>query len=394
MLILTVKLTLKQIEKMKKVVFIGLFNMAVFCILFLSSCEPSGDKVVGLDPSKFETTIDGKPVGLYNLENKNGVLIQITNFGGRIVSLWVPDKEGNFADVVTGYDSIGGFVTDSSYFGALIGRYGNRIANGKFTLNGVEYTLPANNAPNSLHGGEKGFDKVVWDVKKNTKDTLVLTYLSKDGEEGYPGNLSVKVIYSLNDNNELKIDYFAETDAPTIVNLTNHAYFNLAGHDSGDILDQILMINADKFTPVDSTLIPTGELRDVAGTPMDFRTPTAIGDRIDDDDQQIENGKGYDHNWVLNQPGNDMILAARAEDPESGRVLEVYTTEPGLQCYTGNFLDGSKIGKNGVPYEHRSAFCLETQHFPDSPNRDNFPSTVLNPGEKYETTIIYKFLVK
>ncbi len=358
----------------------------------MTSCKTTGEqKFKPLDPAKFETTVNGKKVSLYNLENNKGMMVQITNYGGRIVALWVPGKEGNYSDIVTGFDTIDGYIRDKSYFGALIGRYGNRIAGGKFTFDGKEYTLPVNNGPNSLHGGTSGFDHKVWDVKKNTPDSLVLHYLSKDGEEGYPGNLSVTVTYSLNDSNELKIDYAAETDAKTIVNLTNHAYFNLSGHDDGDILGHVLMIDADRYTPVDSTLIPTGELATVEGTPFDFRTPTAIGERIDADDVQIRYGNGYDHNLILNKDDSEMALAARVEDPVSGRIMEVYTTEPGVQFYTGNFLDGNSVGKNGTPYKFRHAFCLETQHFPDSPNHDNFPDTVLEPGEHYSSSTIYKF---
>lgn len=375
---------------MKKIL---IFLLAIICLVsFFTSCKPveSYDK---LDSTKFDTTINNKTVKLYDLKNNNGMLVQITNYGGRIASVWVPDSSGNFADVVTGYDSIEGFLKDSKFFGALIGRYGNRIAKGKFTLNGKEYTLALNNFPNSLHGGRIGYDHVVWDVEKNSEDTLVLTYFSPAGEENYPGNLSVKVTYSLNDSNDLRIDYHAVTDSATVINLTNHVYFNLAGHNSGDILNHILMINADGFTPVDSTLIPTGEIRNVAGTPFDFNTPTAIGARINADDQQIKFGMGYDHNWVLNKDSNEMSLAARVEEPVSGRILEVYTTEPGMQVYTGNFMDGS-MGKKEASYKFRNAFCLETQHFPDSPNQVNFPSTVLNPGEEYTSSTIYRFSVK
>ncbi len=363
-------------------------------ILVVSCKSESRLSFTPLDKAKFETSIDGKQVGLYNLENKNGLMVQITNYGGRIAALWVPDRDGNFSDIVTGYDSIEGFMNNTNYFNGIIGRFGNRIAKGKFTLNGTAYTLAINNPPNSLHGGTVGFDHVPWDVEKSTKDSLVLTYLSSDGEEGYPGNLSVKVTYSLNDSNEFIISYFAKTDAPTVINLTNHAYFNLAGHDNGDILGHKLMINADKYTPVDSTLIPTGAIDDVTGTPFDFRTATAIGDRINAGDQQIKYGLGYDHNWVLNKTGYEMSLAVICKEPVSGRVMEIYTSEPGIQFYAGNFLDGSIIGKDSTVYNYRHAFCLETQHFPDSPNHDNFPSTVLNPGETYQTSTIHKFLVK
>ncbi len=363
-------------------------------LILIASCKSeSAMKFTPLSKAKFETTLNGKQVGLFNLENKNGLMVQITNYGGRIAALWVPDRDGNFSDIVTGYDSIDGFINNTSYFNGIIGRYGNRIAKGKFTLNGKEYTLAINNAPNSLHGGVVGFDHVVWNMEKHAKDTLVLTYLSVDGEEGYPGNLSVQVTYSLNDSNEFKIDYLAETDDPTVINLTNHAYFNLAGHNNGDILGHLLMINADKYTPVDSTLIPTGMIDDVDNTPFDFRTLTAIGDRINADDLQIRYGMGYDHNWVLNKTSDEMSLAAKVEEPVSGRVMEIYTNEPGIQFYAGNFLDGTIAGKDSTIYEHRQAFCLETQHFPDSPNHENFPSTVLNPGETYRTSTIHKFFV-
>ena len=369
--------------------------VSVGTLILVTSCKPeSKSDYTPLDKAKYETTIDGKKVGLYNLENRNGLMVQITNYGGRIAALWVPDRDENFSDIVTGYDSIEGFVGNTNYFNGIIGRYGNRIAKGKFTLNGKEYTLAINNAPNSLHGGNIGFDHVVWNVEKNTEDSLVLTYLSPDGEEGYPGNLAVKVIYSLNDSNEFRIDYFAKTDSPTVVNLTNHAYFNLAGYHNGDILGHLLMINADKFTPVDSTLIPTGEIADVAGTPFDFRSPTAIGEGINADDQQIKYGPGYDHNWVLNKTGGEMSLAAKVEEPVSGRVMEIYTTEPGIQFYAGNFLDGTIMGKDSTTYKFRHAFCLETQHFPDSPNQENFPGTVLNPGETYQSSTIHKFSTK
>ena len=379
---------------MNKKVNVFMIMLSTALLIMLTSCKSESKmKFSPLNKAKFETTLNGKQVGLFNLENENGLMVQITNYGGRIAAIWVPDRDGNYKDIVTGYDSIDGFINNTSYFNGIIGRYGNRIAKGKFTLNGTEYTLAINNAPNALHGGLVGFDHVIWDVEKNTNDSLVLTYLSADGEEGYPGNLWVKVIYSLNDSNEFRIDYHAETDAPTVINLTNHAYFNLAGHDDGDILGHILMINADKFTPVDSTLIPTGTIEDVTGTPFDFRTPTAIGDRINSDDQQIKFGMGYDHNWVLNKTDREMSLAGMVEEPVSGRAMEIYTIEPGIQFYTGNFLDGSIIGKDSTIYKYRQAFCLETQHFPDSPNHENFPSTVLNPGETYQTSTIYKFLV-
>ena len=353
----------------------------------------------GTTKSSFGKTPDGVQVDLYTLTNKNGVTAAITNYGGSVVSLRVPDRHGSLEDVVLGYDSADGYVNDKSFFGALVGRYGNRIGHAQFTLDGQTYTLAKNNGENTLHGGVKGFNKALWTAKEvSAKDgqSLELTYLSKDGEEGFPGNLSVRVIYTLTDANELKIEYFATTDKKTVVNLTNHSYFNLLGVGPGmrDILGHVLMIEADKFTPVDAGLIPTGELRDVTGTPFDFRKPTAIGDRISADDEQIKLGGGYDHNFVLRRKKGDPIsLAARVTEEASGRILEVWTTEPGVQFYTGNFLNGSVHGKGGVAYEKRGAFCLETQHFPDSPNQPKFPSVVLNPGGQYHTTTIYKFSV-
>lgn len=352
---------------------------------------------MGIEKQPFGKTEDGTAVDLYTLTNINGVEAKITNYGGTVVSLKVPDRNGKLGDIVLGYDNLEGYLKNNPYFGSIIGRYGNRIAKGKFTLNGVEYTLAQNNGENHLHGGIKGFDKVVWNAREvlgENKVGLELTYLSKDGEEGYPGNLSVTVTYTLNNNNELKIDYAATTDKDTVVNLTHHSYFNLAGAGEGDILDHELMINADKFTPVDSGLIPTGELRSVKGTPMDFTQPIAIGARINQRDEQLTLGNGYDHNWVLNITEGYLTLVARVYEPKTGRVMEVFTTEPGMQFYTGNFLDGSITGKDGKVYHQRYGFCLETQHFPDSPNKPEFPSTVLKPGEKYMTTTIYKFSTK
>ena len=299
----------------------------------------------------------------------------------------------NPATFVLGFDNLDGYLAKEPYFGALIGRYGNRIGNARFKLDGAEYKLPANDGPNSLHGGLRGFDKRVWTAREihGEHPALELTYLSKDGEEGYPGNLSAKVVYSLTDDNALRIDYTATTDKDTVLNLTNHSYFNLAGEGNGDNLKHEIMINADRFTPIDGTLIPTGELRKVENTPFDFRKPALIGARIDADDEQIKFGKGYDHNFVLNRSGTGLSLAARVTDAESGRVLEVLTTQPGLQFYTGNFLDGSIHGKGGKTYGRRSAFCLETQHFPDSPNKPSFPSTVLKPGETYRESTVFRF---
>lgn len=346
----------------------------------------------------FGKTPDGQPVDLYVLTNRAGVEVDITNYGGAVVSVKVPGRNGKLADVVLGYDTAEGYANDKSFFGALVGRYGNRIAHAQFVLDGQTYTLAKNNGDNSLHGGIKGFNKALWTAKPLTvKDgqALELSYLSKDGEEGFPGNLKVTVVYTLTNENGLKISYTATTDKKTVVNLTNHSYFNLAGQGSGDILGHKLMINADKFTPVDAGLIPTGELRDVADTPFDFRKPMAIGARINQDDEQLKLGGGYDHNFVLNRKSETgESLAARVVEPNSGRVLEVWTTEPGIQFYTGNFLDGKAVGKGGATYPKRSAFCLETQHFPDSPNQPKFPPVVLEPGKTYHTVTTYKFSVE
>lgn len=343
----------------------------------------------------FGMTESGEPVEIYTLTNAGGIEARIMTYGGTVVSLKVPDRHGKLGDIVLGYETLEGYLKNSPYFGSIIGRYGNRIGKGQFSLNGKQYTLPKNNGENTLHGGIKGFDKVVWKANEvNSKNGvgLSLTYLSKDAEEGFPGNLSVTVVYTLTNNNELKIEYSATTDKTTVVNLTHHSYFNLAGE--GGILNHELMINASRFTPVDSGLIPTGELHSVNGTPMDFTKSAVIGARINQQDEQLTLGRGYDHNWVLNNCSRKLALAARVYEPGSGRVIEVHTTEPGIQFYSGNFLDGSITGKAGQVYKQRYGFCLETQHFPDSPNKPGFPSTVLKPGQKYRTTTIYKFSVK
>ncbi len=345
--------------------------------------------------SPFGQTKDGVPVSLYTLRNINGMEVAICNYGGIVVFIKVPDRDGRLGDVVLGYDKLADYIKDSPYFGAMIGRYGNRIAKGKFKLNGKEYTLAINNGPNALHGGLKGFDKVVWNARilaSAEGPAVELRYTSKDGEEGYPGILAVSAVYTLTQDNALKLEYTAITDKDTIVNLTQHSYFNLAG--KGDILNHVVMIPADKFTPVDSTLIPTGELRSVEGTPFDFRTPTPIGARINQDNEQLKFGNGYDHNWVINKPLGELGLMARVYEPTTGRVLEVLSTEPGLQFYSGNFLDGKNTGKGGWVYQFRNGFCMEPQHFPDSPNHPNFPSVVLKPGQVYRNTIIFKFSVQ
>ncbi len=342
----------------------------------------------------FGTTRDGQAVDLDTLTNAQGMEIRAMSFGGIILSLRVPDKQGRLGDVVLGYNNLEGYLTASPYFGAIIGRYGNRIAKGSFTLEGVEYKLAVNNGPNHLHGGLKGFDKVVWHAEpfKNKAGVgVIFTRTSPDGDEGYPGKLAVKITYTLTDQDELILDYNATTDKATPVNLTQHTYFNLAGEGSGDILGHVLMLNADRFTPIDSTLIPTGEIRPVKGTPLDFTKPTAIGARINQKDEQLAFGQGYDHNFVINRTGPGLVLAARVTEPTSGRLLEVYTTQPGVQFYSGNFLDGTITGKSGHTYPRRSGFCLETQHYPDSPNHPNFPSTILRPGKEYKTRTIYKF---
>jgi aldose 1-epimerase len=349
----------------------------------------------GITSQPYGKTPGGEQVDVYTLTNAKGVEAKIITYGGRIISLKVPDRTGAIGDVVLGFDSLDGYLKDNPFFGALVGRYGNRIAKGKFTLDGKEYSLPVNNGANALHGGIKGFDKHLWTAKPGEgKDgpTLKLTYVSKDGEEGYPGTLTAVVTYTLTSNNELRIHYEATTDKPTVLNLTNHSYFNLAGAGEGDILGHVLMLNADKFTPVDSGLIPTGELRAVDGTPFDFRKATAIGARIDQtSDEQIKFGGGYDHNFVLNGKAGTLRQVARVSEPKTGRVMEVLTTEPGVQFYTGNFLNGSLTGKGGKVYNKRYGFCLETQHYPDSPNKPDFPSTVLRPGAKYDTTTVFKF---
>jgi aldose 1-epimerase len=339
----------------------------------------------------FGQTPSGEAVDLYTLTNGKGMEATISTWGGVLVSLKVPDRNGSLGDVVLGFDNLDGYLKPGPYFGAIIGRYGNRIAQGKFTLDGVTYSLAKNNGENTLHGGTRGFDKRLWKAARSSGQSLELTYLSKDGEEGFPGNLSTTVTYTLTNNNELKIDYSATTDKDTVLTLTNHSYFNLAGQGEGDVLAHQVTIHADRFTPVDKTLIPTGELRSVAGTPFDFRQPHTIGERIDSADEQLALGGGYDHNYVLNRTGSGLELAARVMEPKTGRVLEVLTTEPGVQFYTANSL--STTGKGGKAYGRRSAFCLETEHFPDSPNKPAFPSVVLKPGGHYQTTTVYRFSI-
>lgn len=346
-----------------------------------------------LDKKKFQTVIDGKQTNLYVLKNDTGMQAAITNYGGRIVNILAFDKNGKLVDVVIGFDNINDYQTSTErYYGAIIGRFGNRIANGKFILDGNEYSLYKNNGTNTLHGGKKGYQEVVWDAKQIDESVLELTYLSKDMEEGYPGNLDIKVIYSLTNDNELKISYQATTNKKTVVNLSNHAFFNLNGHDDNTINKHLLMINADYYTPVDSTLIPNGKIEPVSNTPFDFRKPTPIGERLDTDNIQTKNGKGYDHNFVLNvNPETSLKTAAIVTGDKSGIVMEVLTEEPGVQFYGGNFMQAKNLLRSGFKDDFRTAFCLETQHFPDSPNQPCFPSTMLEPGEIYKTNTLYRF---
>jgi aldose 1-epimerase len=393
-------------DTMRRIIFLATLAAAA---MVPSSCCRTGEKgeaAMTMTKEPFGKTGDGKAVDLYTLANAHGMRVRIMTYGGIIVSLEVPDRRGQLADVVLGFDRLEEYLKGHPFFGALVGRYGNRIAKGQFTLDGVAYTLVRNNDENHLHGGTKGFDKVVWKAKEIKKPDAVgieLTYVSKDGEEGYPGNLSCVVTYLLaRATNELRVDYEATTDKPTVVNLTQHSYFNLKGAGNGDILGHEITINADRFTPVDSGLIPTGELKPVKGTPFDFTKPVAIGARINDDDEQLRFGKGYDHNFVLmdRKPADPNIVhpdlaglkaAAEVTEPTTGRAMAVWTTEPGVQFYVGNFLDGSNVGKGGKAYGHRYGFCLETQHFPDSPNRPSFPSVVLRPGETYRHTTVFAF---
>jgi len=378
---------------MKKV-FTYVLTLAAFGIILMGCTGNNSSKKK--QPLKYEMNmkktvfgnVDGKQVFEFTLTNKNGVEVKILNYGGLVTHLMVPDKNGTIEDIVLGYDSLQDYIKDTPYFGAIVGRYGNRIARGQFSIDGQTYNLAKNNGPNHLHGGIKGFDKIVWDAEDFIKPEaagVVLTYLSADGEDGYPGNLKVKITYTLTNDNELKIDYEAETDKSTVLNLTHHSYFNLKGHGNGDVLDHQMQILADRYTPVDADLIPTGELKEVESSAMDFRTPASIGSRI----ARVEGG--YDHNYVLNNTDGNMRLVAKVTEPKTGRLMEVYTDQPGIQFYSGNFLDGSNIGKGGTPYKKHYGFCLETQHFPDSPNHENFPSVILRPDEKYKTQTVYKF---
>ncbi|MGV3657820.1 MAG: aldose epimerase family protein [Chitinophagaceae bacterium] len=384
---------------------IRLFS-AFLAMAFLAACgnrsesntafnDTQSKSMILPDKAAFKDTIDGKQTDLYILKNNKGMTAAITNYGGRLVGLWMPDNKGTQVDVVVGFSSLQDYINSTEpYFGATIGRVGNRIAKGKFTLDGKEYTQFTNNGPNTLHGGKKGFGDVVWNAKQLNDTTLQLHYISKDGEEGFPGNLDVRVVYILTGNNELRIDYEATTDKKTVVNLTNHAFFNLNGEGSGTIHNHILQIKASQYTPVDSTLIPLGAHEAVAGTPFDFTKPTAIGARVDAENEQLKFGKGYDHNFVLDKNETSMSHAATIIGDKSGIEMRVYTQEPGLQFYGGNFMQSQNTFKSGAKDDFRTAFCLETQHFPDSPNQPQFPSIVLEPGQLYQTTSVYQFLVR
>lgn len=371
----------------------GLFFIPLILMTVLMGCKTKKEKIgLMVNPENFKATRDGKQIDLFTLKNKNGMIVQITNFGGKIVSIIVPDKEGNMADVCLGYDDIDGYFDGSGSMGATIGRVANRIGGAQFTLNGKTYHLAKNAGNSTIHGGKEGFRFKVFDARQIDEQNLELSYFSEDGEEGFPGNLKFKVLFTLTDDNELRITYHATTDKPTVVNFTNHAYFNLAGEGKGDILGHELLVVADHFTPTDKMAIPTGEIRSVEGTPLDFRQLTKIGERVDADYEQIKYAGGIDHNFVLNKNEGEKGLAAILYEPNSGRMMEVFTTEPGIQIYTANGF--KSVGKDGKKYGTRSAICLETQHFPDSPNRPEFPSVVLNPGEEFESVTVYKFSVR
>ena len=379
---------------MKKI--FSIFALGALVAAVCPSCSKDATPELtksGLSKADFVATVDSVETNLYVLTNDAGMEVCVTNFGGRIVSVMVPDRDGNFKDVVLGHDSIADYVNIDGNFGALIGRYGNRINQGRFTLDGVTYQLPQNNFGHCLHGGPKGFHNSVWNANQLDARNLELTLHSADGYAGFPGNLDVRVTYTLGDDNSLKISYAATTDKPTVVNLTNHSYFNLSGAPSLTILDEVVTFDADAFTPIDSTFMTSGEIRSVEGTPFDFRSGKKVGDDIDKDDEQLRNGLGYDHNMVLNTAGDISKVAASIYDERSGIKMEVLTDEPGIQFYVGNFLDGTVKGKKGVAYPRRSAICVETQHYPDSPNHDNYPSTVLRPGENYSSNCIYRFSV-
>lgn len=371
-----------------------LFGAAFLTLLSCTSMPQEGLTKSGLDARNFRTEVDGEPTDLYVLTNKNGMEVCLTNFGARIVSVMVPGKDGELRDVVLGFDSIQDYIKYPTDFGASIGRYANRIQDGKITIDGETIQLPRNNYGHCLHGGMKGWQYKVYDARRIDSSAVVMTLHSPDGDENFPGNVTAKVTFRLEDDNSIHIGYEAETDRKTIINMTNHSYFNLSGDASHSILGDVLYLNADAFTPVDSTFMTTGEIRPVAGTPMDFTTPKTIAADMDMRDEQVKNGNGCDHNWVLNTKGDMNQVAARLTSPVSGITLEVYTDEPGIQVYSGNFLDGSMKGKRGIAYRQRAAVCLETQHYPDSPNKPGWPSVELAPGEKYTSHCIYKFSVR
>ena len=381
--------------KLNQLIWLLAIVAVVGCTQKQKEAPVEQETLSGLKKSDFQSVVNGDSTNLYVLTNANGVEVTLTNYGGRIVSVMVPDRDGNMKDVVLGFDNINDYVNVDNNFGATIGRYGNRIAKGKITVEGVEYQLPLNNFGHTLHGGPEGFDKKVFKAEQINNQAVAFSYLSKDGEANFPGNLDVKVTMTLTDDNAIDLQYEATTDKETVVNLTNHSYFNLSGDANNTILNDSLTIYADAFTPVDTTFMTTGEIAPVEGTPMDFRTPTVVGARINDYDYaQLKNGDGYDHNWVLNAKGDVTQLAASVYAPATGIVLDVYTDEPGVQVYTGNFLDGTVTGKNGAVYAKRNAICLETQKYPDSPNKADWPSPYLKPGEKYTSRCIYKFSVK
>lgn len=379
---------------------ISVIRRALACLLFVlvvASGSGRAQETPTVPKKPFGKTLDGKEAFIYTLQNKSGMEAQVTDYGATLLALLVPDRNGKLADVVLGFDSLITYIRDAPHFGSTMGRYANRIGKAMFELNGVKYRLVKNNGANHIHGGVKAFDKVVWSVNESESSpgkSLVLNYLSRDGEEGYPGNLAVKVVYSLTDSNGLKIEYSATTDKPTVLNLTNHSFFNLAGAGNGSILDHELFIDADRYTPVDSQSIPTGELSSVHGTPLDFTAPTPIGVRMEESFAQLKRRRGFDNNLVLNKPPGTFGLVARVYEKKSGRVMEVLTTEPGLQFYTPNFVRAMPVGKEGKKYEGQGAFCLETEHFPDSPNKPQFPSTALNPGQTFTSTTVYRFSTK
>lgn len=368
--------------------------VSITCSSPAPETPPPGTREASTARDRFATMPDGTAIDVFTLTNARGLELRAITYGGIITSLRTPDRNGQLADIVLGFDTLEGYLSDPPYFGAIIGRYGNRIAKGRFTLDGVAYTLATNNGENHLHGGIRGFDKVVWDAApfENASGAgVVFRHTSPDGDEGYPGTLAVEVTYTLTNDDELVVDYLATTDKATPVNLTQHSYFNLAGNGAGDILGHVLQLDAGRYTPVDAGLIPTGAIAPVEGTPFDFRTPMAIGARIDEDHEQLKRGGGYDHNFVLDRSSSGLVHAARVVEPTTGRTLDIATTEPGIQFYSGNFLDGTITGKRGHVYAHRTGFCLETQHYPDSPNQPDFPSTILRPGAEYRSRTVFRF---